>query len=67
MPQTADATPLALDRTFTFGDQSVAWGTVGSGPPIVFVHGTPFSAQVWRRIVPWVTADRSAWFFDLLG
>ena len=22
------------------------------GPPIVLVHGTPFSSYVWRRIAP---------------
>lgn len=37
---------LTLDRRFAFHGQSVAWGTIGHGPPLVLVHGTPFSSQV---------------------
>ncbi len=27
----------------------------GDGPPLVFVHGTPFSSFVWHRIAPYFT------------
>ena len=58
---------LTLDRRFTFRGQSVAWGAVGDGPPLVMVHGTPFSSQVWRRIAPLMASRRRVFFYDLLG
>ena len=49
---------LTLDRRFAFRGQSVAWGVIGDGPPVVLVHGTPFSSQVWRRIAPLAATRR---------
>ncbi len=56
-----------LPHTFLFRDQSVRFGMIGSGRPLVFVHGTPFSSVVWRKIAPHFARDRSVYFFDLLG
>ena len=58
---------LQLDRKYKFRGQDIAWGTMGQGEPIVLVHGTPFSSQVWRRIAPWLAHHRAVYFFDLLG
>ncbi|QCI67967.1 alpha/beta fold hydrolase [Phreatobacter stygius] len=58
---------LTLDRRFRFRGQSVAWGSMGDGPPLVMIHGTPFSAQVWRRIAPLAASRRRVFVFDLLG
>lgn len=60
-------TPLTLDRVFSYQGRKVAWGKVGQGPPLILVHGTPFSSQVWRRIVPWLAPHWSVHFHDLLG
>lgn len=46
---------------------AVRWGKCGSGPPLVAIHGTPFSSQVWRRIVPEFADRRTVYFFDLVG
>ncbi len=40
---------------------------MGEGPPVVLVHGTPFSSQVGRRIAPWLARTRTVYWFDLLG
>ncbi len=56
-----------LPQEFLFKGQSVRFGVIGDGPPLVFVHGTPFSSVVWRRIVPHFARDRRVYFFDLLG
>ncbi len=45
----------------------VRWGYAGEGPPLVALHGTPFSSQVWRRIVPELTDRRTVYWFDLAG
>lgn len=58
---------LDLDRSHEFQGQRVAWGKIGAGEPLVLVHGTPFSSQVWRRIAPWLARRRTVYFFDLLG
>lgn len=56
-----------LAETFRFEGQAVRWGRIGAGPPLVLLHGTPFSSFVWRRIAPWLAQHRSVYFHDLLG
>lgn len=58
-----------LDLPFTahVEGSSVRWGRIGSGPPLVAIHGTPFSSQVWRRIVPEFADRRTVYYFDLIG
>ncbi|OUS13572.1 alpha/beta hydrolase [Rhodospirillales bacterium 47_12_T64] len=58
---------LKLDRRFNFEGQSVAWGVMGQGDPLVLIHGTPFSSQVWRRIAPLLASKWQVYFFDLIG
>jgi pimeloyl-ACP methyl ester carboxylesterase len=58
---------LSLPHSFDFNGQSVRYGVIGSGKPMVLVHGTPFSSQVWRRIAPIVARFRKVFYFDLLG
>ena len=58
---------LDLPNVFEFGGEKIRWGTVGQGPPLVFVHGTPFSSVVWRRIIPYFTSHYSVYYYDLLG
>ncbi len=58
---------LLLDKTFTHKGQSIAWGCIGSGDPIVLVHGFPWSSQCWRKIAPWIAKNRTVYFFDMLG
>ncbi|SHJ02145.1 Pimeloyl-ACP methyl ester carboxylesterase [Aureimonas altamirensis DSM 21988] len=59
--------PLPLPHTSFITGNAVRWGRMGSGPPLVAVHGTPFSSQVWRRIVPHLAAHRTTYYFDLVG
>ncbi|MEJ1161280.1 alpha/beta fold hydrolase [Prosthecomicrobium sp. N25] len=58
---------LDLPHRSRFGGQSVAWGAIGEGDPLVMIHGTPFSSQVWRNIAPHLAATRKVYYFDLLG
>jgi pimeloyl-ACP methyl ester carboxylesterase len=60
-------TDLKLPERFTFRGHSIAWGTLGDGPPAVLLHGTPFSSSVWRRIGPLLAERRRVYFFDMLG
>jgi pimeloyl-ACP methyl ester carboxylesterase len=56
-----------LPESFDFEGQRVRYGILGEGPPLVLVHGTPFSSVVWRRIAPHLAKRRRVFYFDLLG
>jgi pimeloyl-ACP methyl ester carboxylesterase len=58
---------LELPNTSIIDGNAVRWGKCGDGPPLVAIHGTPFSSQVWRRIVPHFAERRTVYFFDLVG
>lgn len=58
---------LELPNTTIIEGNTVRWGTIGNGPPLVAIHGTPFSSQVWRRIVPQFADLRTIHYFDLVG
>ncbi|GHG97179.1 alpha/beta fold hydrolase [Pseudodonghicola xiamenensis] len=58
---------LDLPNTAMIEGNAVRWGVSGNGPPLVVLHGTPFSSQVWRRIVPLLTDWRTVYYFDLVG
>lgn len=58
---------LDLPKRFSWKGTEIAWGALGEGPPLVLVHGTPFSAQVWRRIVPELARRHRVYFYDLPG
>lgn len=58
---------LDLPHTTIIEGNAVRWGKVGNGPPLVALHGTPFSSQVWRRIVPQLADRRTIYYFDLVG
>lgn len=57
----------SLSQRFDHQGQAVAWDALGSGAPVVLVHGTPFSSYVWRRIAVELARDYRVYLFDLLG
>lgn len=56
-----------LEHRQATGQGSVAWRRLGNGPPLVLVHGTPWSSFVWRDIAPALSASCSVYAFDLPG
>ena len=58
---------LDLEHTSLIDGNHIRWGVTGDGPPLVAIHGTPFSSQVWRRIVPLLADHRKVYYFDLAG
>ncbi|MEL6979927.1 MAG: alpha/beta hydrolase [Pseudomonadota bacterium] len=58
---------LELPNRFAFRGHEIAWGAIGAGAPLVLVHGTPFSSQVWRKIAPLLAQRWRVHYFDLLG
>ncbi|MEH6497040.1 MAG: alpha/beta hydrolase [Pseudomonas marincola] len=58
---------LKLPNTTMVNGNAVRWGVEGDGPPLVAIHGTPFSSQVWRNIIPHLTSHWTVYYFDLIG
>ena len=56
-----------LTQTLKTEQGTVAWDRVGTGPPTLFIHGTPWSSFVWRQIAIAVSAQRSVYLYDLPG
>jgi len=60
-------TAWSLGKVFSFEGQRVAYDVLGEGPPVVLVHGTPFSSYVWRSIARELAREHQVFLFDLLG
>ena len=48
-------------------DSEVAFIDVGSGPPIIFLHGNPTSSYLWRNVIPHVESLGRCLAPDLIG
>ncbi|MBX7449292.1 alpha/beta hydrolase [Mycolicibacterium sp. 3033] len=57
-----------LNETIALKDGVVRWDSLGSGEPIVLVHGTPYSSFLWRDVaVALARRGRCVYVFDHLG
>lgn len=45
----------------------VKYNVVGSGEPLILVHGTPWSSFNWRKIIPALSEWFTVYYYDLLG
>jgi pimeloyl-ACP methyl ester carboxylesterase len=57
-----------LSRSTELAGGTVRWESLGEGPPIVLVHGTPYSSFLWRDVaVALARSGRRVYVFDHLG
>ena len=57
-----------LTKSTELDDGVVRWDELGDGPPIVLVHGTPYSSFLWRDVAPALARHgRRVIVFDHLG
>lgn len=50
------------------GGCRIAVGTMGAGPPVILIHGTPSFSYIWRNVAPRLAAaGYRVHLFDLLG
>jgi pimeloyl-ACP methyl ester carboxylesterase len=56
-----------LRERFATDAGGIAWDRLGDGPPVVMVHGTPWSSWTWRRVAARLAERFSVYVFDLLG
>ena len=58
--------PYQKKRQLVLG-QEMAYVEVGSGDPVVFLHGNPTSSYIWRNILPYVQELGRCIAPDLIG
>lgn len=56
-----------LSKSYDYDGREVRHGRQGEGPPMVLVHGTPWSSFNLRHLVWKLSQDYRVYFFDLLG
>lgn len=62
-------TDWKLTRTFDSSSGEVRWDRLGrpDDPPLVLLHGTPFSSYVWRGIARSLARDHEVYVWDMPG
>ena len=60
-------TDWKLTETYAFGDRYVKFGATGNGPPVIVVHGTPWSSFNMRHIIRGLSDHFTTYYFDLIG
>jgi pimeloyl-ACP methyl ester carboxylesterase len=58
---------LDLEDRLEWNDRQIAWGRTGTGPPVVFCHGTPFSSAVWAPFADALSRDFTVYLWDMPG
>jgi len=61
------STTWNLTETYQSAGGGVRWDRMGSGRPLVLLHGSPFSSYVWRRIAPDLARRWTVYVWDMLG
>lgn len=56
-----------LSGSYNHQGRTVRHGQLGSGPPMVLVHGTPWSSFNLRHLIRRLSERYRVYFFDLLG
>ncbi|MDQ3577946.1 MAG: alpha/beta hydrolase [Actinomycetota bacterium] len=62
-----DPNAWTLSQRLDTGRGQIAWDSLGSGPPVVLVHGTPSRSVLWRNVAPLLAEQFTVYVFDLLG
>jgi pimeloyl-ACP methyl ester carboxylesterase len=54
-------------ETFDWEGRRIAWESAGSGPAVVFCHGTPWSSWLWRPFAEALSEDFTVYLWDMPG
>jgi pimeloyl-ACP methyl ester carboxylesterase len=58
---------VELAETFDWRGRQIVWGRAGSGPAVIFCHGTPFSSLVWQPFADTLARDFTVYLWDMPG
>lgn len=56
-----------LSNAYDFNGREVRFDITGAGPPLVFIHGTPWSSFNLRHLIEALDRHFTVYFYDLLG
>ncbi|GAA1137721.1 alpha/beta hydrolase [Microbacterium natoriense] len=59
------STPLTQE--FVWRGRTVRWDRHGSGPAVVFLHGTPWSSRLWWPIAQTLASQFTVYLWDMPG
>jgi pimeloyl-ACP methyl ester carboxylesterase len=54
-------------ETFDWQGRRIAWESAGSGPAVVFCHGTPWSSWLWRPFAEALSGHFTVYLWDMPG
>lgn len=57
----------SLGNTYESSHGNVRYDSIGDGPPLILVHGTPWSSYVWRNIASTLRDTHTVYVYDLVG
>ncbi len=60
-------TEWRLSQAYVFDGRTVRYAVRGDGPPVVLVHGTPWSSFNLRHLIKALSEDFTVYYYDLLG
>ena len=49
------------------GSVNMAYQKIGSGPPVIFLHGWPFNSSSYRKIIPYLEQHLTCYTIDSAG
>ncbi len=56
-----------LSQSFDSDQGTIRWDTIGAGPPVVLLHGTPFSSIIWHEVAAALAPRFEVYLWDLAG
>lgn len=56
-----------LSESYDYKGRNIRCGRLGEGPPMVLVHGTPWSSYNLRHLIQQLSREYTVYFFDLMG
>ncbi|RZQ60136.1 alpha/beta fold hydrolase [Amycolatopsis suaedae] len=58
---------MELDGCLSWKGREIVWGKAGSGPAVVFCHGTPWSSWLWEPFADALSAEFTVYVWDMPG
>lgn len=58
---------VLLSQEFSWQGRTIRWDSYGSGPPVVFCHGTPWSSYVWSDFAVALSQNFTVYLWDMPG
>lgn len=60
-------TEWKLPEAYVFNGRTVKYGVIGDGPPVIVVHGTPWSSFNLRHLIECLSKHFTVFYYDLIG